>query len=195
VAWVTPAAAAAWAHFNGLKSLTLWIFSFNLFLPNKLFYEHIFHVLLWLILTNWLQTSVQTYKWTSQVKEKILKRAVREKLIEIRQQSEEGSWCNTPKDILVSFDVEDLFLSILMNVNLELLKRCWMDNILKYQYVNLAMVSMELNYFQFNGKFYEKTEETAMGNASSPFLTNILLSNFEAELKQQNLLSKVWVRY
>jgi hypothetical protein len=26
-----------------------------------------------LVLTNWLQTSVQTYKWTSQVKEKILK--------------------------------------------------------------------------------------------------------------------------
>jgi hypothetical protein len=46
-------------------TFTLWIISFNLFLPNKLFYEHIFHVLLWLILTNWLQTSVQTYKRTN----------------------------------------------------------------------------------------------------------------------------------
>jgi hypothetical protein len=52
-------------------TFTLWIISFNLFLPNKLFYEHIFHVLLWLILTNSLQTSVRT--WTSQVEEKILK--------------------------------------------------------------------------------------------------------------------------
>jgi hypothetical protein len=58
--------------------------------------------------------------------------------------------------ILVSFDVEALFLSIIFNENLELMKRC-LDEI--YQNVNSAMVSMELNYFQFNGKFYEKTEE------------------------------------
>jgi hypothetical protein len=75
-----------WVHSKGLGysgggmgslrwfkvTFTLWIISFNLFLPNKLLYEHIFHVLLWLVLTNWLQTSIQTYKWTSQVKEKIL---------------------------------------------------------------------------------------------------------------------------
>jgi hypothetical protein len=86
-----------------------------------------------------------------------------------------------------------LFPSIPMNETLELLKK-WLEGQdlgPDEKYVNLAMVSMELNFFQFNGKFYEQTEGTAMGNVLSSFLANLFMSNFEAELKQQNLLPKV----
>jgi hypothetical protein len=54
---------------------------------------------------------------------------------------------------------------------------------------------MKLNFFLFNGKFYEQTEGTAMGNALLPFLANLYTANFVMVLKRRNLLPKVWVRY
>jgi hypothetical protein len=62
------------------------------------------------------------------------------------------------------------------------------------QYLELAKLVMKLNFFQFNKKFYEQTEGTAMGNALSPFLANLYMANFEMVLKRRNLLPKVWVR-
>jgi hypothetical protein len=46
------------------------------------------------------------------------------------------------------------------------------------QYFELAKLVMKLNFFQFNGKFYEQ-EGTAMGNALSPFFANLYMANFE----------------
>jgi hypothetical protein len=56
-------------------------------------------------------------------------------------------------------------------------------------------VGHEIDFFLFNGKFYEQTESTAMGNALSPFLVNLYSANFEMVLKRSNLLPKVLVRY
>jgi hypothetical protein len=82
---------------------------------------------------------------------------------------------------------------------LELLKK-WLEeqylnpNVLP-QYLELAKLLMKLNFFQFNGKFYEQTEGTAMGDALSPLLANLYMATFEMVLKRRNLLPKVWVRY
>jgi hypothetical protein len=101
-------------------------------------------------------------------------------------------------DMLVSFDVEALLSSISMDEALELLKRWLEEQHLNPEmltlYLELAKLVMKLNFFQFNRNFYEQTEGTAMGNALSPFLTN-LMANFEMMLKRRNLVPKVWVRY
>jgi hypothetical protein len=56
------------------------------------------------------------------------------------------------------------------------------------QYLEFAKLVMKLNFFQFNEKFYEQMEITAMGNAFSPFLANLYMANFEMVLKRRNLL-------
>jgi hypothetical protein len=39
----------------------------------------------------------------------------------------------------------------------------------KKQFLHLVMLSMELSFSQFDGKFYEQTENTAMGNRVDRF--------------------------
>jgi hypothetical protein len=79
-----------------------------------------------------------------------------------------------PYDMLVSFDVEAIFRSIHVDETLNFLKKSLEQQHLNLdvltQYLELAKLVMKLNFFQFNGKFYEQTEGTAMVNALSPFL-------------------------
>ena len=52
------------------------------------------------------------------------------------------------------------------------------------------------NVFQFQNKFFEQTEGTAMGNPLSPFLAEIFMSKFEINIKNTiNNFPKIWVRY
>jgi hypothetical protein len=102
-------------------------------------------------------------------------------------------------DMLVSFDVEALFPSIPVDEALELLQK-WLEEQhlnpdLLTQYLELTKLVMKLNFFQFNGKFYEQTEGTVMGNTLSLFLANLYMANFEMVVKRRNLLLKIWVRY
>jgi hypothetical protein len=100
-----------------------------------------------------------------------------------------------PYDMLILFDVEALFPSIPMDKVLELLKK-WLEkqhlnpDVLT-QNLELAKLVIKLNFFQFNGKFFEQTEATAMGNALSPFFANLYMANFEMVLQLRNLLPKV----
>ena len=55
---------------------------------------------------------------------------------------------------------------------------------------------MNLNYFQFNNKFFKRIEGTAMGNSLSPFLANLFMSKLETTLKNElKYFSKIWLRY
>jgi hypothetical protein len=86
-----------------------------------------------------------------------------------------------------------------VNEALKLLKKWLEEQYLNPEmltlYLELAKLVLKLNFFQFNGKFYEQTEGAAMGNPLSPFLANLYMANFEMVLKRRNLLPKVWVRY
>jgi hypothetical protein len=82
-----------------------------------------------------------------------------------------------PYDMLVSLDVKALFPSMLVDEALKLLKK-WLEEQhlnpeVLTQYFELANLVMKLNFFQFNGKFYEQMEGTAMGNALSLLLANL----------------------
>jgi hypothetical protein len=71
VAWVTPA-AAVWAHFDGLKSLSHFELSASTYSFRTNYFTNTFFMSYfdWF----WLTGYKHPYKWTSQVKEKILKR-------------------------------------------------------------------------------------------------------------------------
>jgi hypothetical protein len=98
-----------------------------------------------------------------------------------------------PYDMLVSFDVEALIPRIPVVEALELLKK-WLEEQhlnpdVLMQYLELAKLVMQLIFFfQFNGKFYEQTEGTAIRNALSPFLVNLHMANFAMVLRRRNLL-------
>jgi hypothetical protein len=62
-------------------------------------------------------------------------------------------------------------------------------------YHKMASVCMSQNYFKFDSKFYQQTHSTAMGNALSPLLANLLMSFFEIHFKKSNLLPKIRIRY
>jgi hypothetical protein len=61
--------------------------------------------------------------------------------------------------MLVSFNVEALFPSIPVDEAVELLKKLLEEQHLnldmRTQYLQLTKLVMKLNFFQFNGKFYE----------------------------------------
>jgi hypothetical protein len=86
------------------------------------------------------------------------------------------------------FDVTALFPNVPIEDALSLLKK-WlklkqhitdMDSI--NSYVELTKMFMQDNYFQLNGHDYRQTFGTSMGNALSPFLTNIFMADLETRL-------------
>ena len=104
-----------------------------------------------------------------------------------------------PNDILASFDVESLYPSIPVDEALEMLKEWLADQDLSQEeqdmYLEMTTVCMSLNYFQFDFKYYQQTYDMAMGNALSPFLANLYMSNFEIRLKKAKCFPEIWVRY
>jgi hypothetical protein len=85
------------------------------------------------------------------------------------------------------------YKTLLRNIpveTLELLKK-WLEeqhlnlDVLT-QYLELAKLVMKLIFVHVNGKIYEQTERTAMGNALWPFLANLYIANFEMVLKRRN---------
>ena len=106
----------------------------------------------------------------------------------------------TKDNRLISFDVVALFPSIPINITISFLK-IWLkelkveDNKID-ELINLTELCMSQNVFQFNGKFYEQTSGTAMGNPLSPFLAEVFMSKFETDTKKSlTEFPKTWIRY
>lgn len=55
--------------------------------------------------------------------------------------------------------------------------------------------TMDQNVCQFDEKFYILTKGTCMGNALSPFLANLFMSQFEMNLKEEKKIPRIWWRY
>lgn len=103
-------------------------------------------------------------------------------------------------ETLVSFDVTSLFPSVPVELTLGYLKDLLLNNDLDNeevdQYVNLAKLCMNHNFFQINNKFFQQNEGTAMGNSLSPFMANLFMGRFETDLKNQLVyFPRIWIRY
>lgn len=106
----------------------------------------------------------------------------------------------TDNEILVSFDVTSLFPSVPVKQTLVYLKDMLLDNGLDnekvQQFINLADICMLQNFFQFNNKYYQQCDGTAMGNSLSPFIANLFMSKFEIDRKNDmKYFPRVWIRY
>lgn len=101
--------------------------------------------------------------------------------------------------MLVSFDVESLFPSIPIPDTLIILKE-WLHEHEPCEekqklLLKLTKLCMDQNICQYDGQFYVIKQGTCMGNALSPFLANLFMSNFERKLKEENTLPRIWWRY
>jgi hypothetical protein len=102
-------------------------------------------------------------------------------------------------ELLVSFDVTALYPNVpipaaMKHLNVWL-KSIGLERSKVTMYMKLAELCMKENTFQFEGKFYEQTFGTSMGNALSPFVANLFMGVFEQKLKRRKLFPKLWVRY
>lgn len=62
-------------------------------------------------------------------------------------------------------------------------------------YIGSARLCMRHNYFQFREKICMVEFGTNMGNPLSPIIADLFMSALEVNLKKQNLLPQVWLRY
>lgn len=102
-------------------------------------------------------------------------------------------------DILVSFDVINLFPSIPIDKSISAMDEWLSQNNLncdlKNLYIETTKLCMNHSFFQFNNVYYKQTFGTSMGNPLSPLMAELFMSKFELELKDIGCLPNVWIRY
>jgi hypothetical protein len=104
-----------------------------------------------------------------------------------------------PDEVLVSFDVVSLFPSIPVDIAMTEMENYLTKNkvpqIKKNIFMRAANVCVKDSFFQFRGKNYKVTKGVNMGNPMSPFIAELFMSKFEMDLKKDNVIPRVWVRY
>lgn len=102
-------------------------------------------------------------------------------------------------EIMVSFDVQQLFPSIPVDVALESIKHHLETHNIEQEkievYLNATRFCMQYNCFVFRDKFYKSDLGTSMGNPLSPFVAEAFMAKLESDLKKDGLLPEVFHRY
>lgn len=102
-------------------------------------------------------------------------------------------------EIMVSFDVTSLFPSVPVEEALDSLKEHLILSDVPIEkrmlYQKVAKTCMEHSFFQFRDVFYKVNKGTNMGNPLSPLIAELFMATFELNLKEQNLLPRIWFRY
>ncbi|XP_013772595.1 uncharacterized protein LOC106457696 [Limulus polyphemus] len=91
------------------------------------------------------------------------------------------------QDILVSFDVTDLFTNVPTSETFQIIRqRLLNDNSLPLRtnkkidaIMELMTICLQSTYFQYNKEFYEQTDNLAMGSPPSLILADIFMEDFE----------------
>lgn len=102
--------------------------------------------------------------------------------------------------ILVSFDVKALYPSVPLGSALNSLNE-WIedqniDNVEKKMLKEFARFCMKNSYFEFDNKFYQQIDGTAIGNALAGFVSSdIFMGQFEKRIMNEDWFPEVWIRY
>lgn len=91
------------------------------------------------------------------------------------------------KDILVSFDVVNLFTNILIDEALQVMTELLRSNtslanrtpIPVETICNLAKLCLKSTSFQFENRFYQHRRGAAMGSPLSPIIANLFMEHFQ----------------
>lgn len=111
------------------------------------------------------------------------------------------SWSDN--DVMVSFDVVNLFTSVPVNLAVNILKdRLLNDNslsertdLLVEDLVDLVDFCLKCTDFVFRGEFYHQRFGCAMGNPISALVANIVMEELEARIFSNNCVIKFWKRF
>ncbi|KFD45899.1 hypothetical protein M513_13237 [Trichuris suis] len=113
----------------------------------------------------------------------------------------------SPSDILVSYDVKDLFTSVPISYTFNVLQELlYADDSLPqrtklspFQIVQLASFCMlEGNFFHFQGRFYRQEGGAPMGSPLSPVLAEVFMEHLEGKAFSEgdkNILPRLFKRY
>lgn len=94
-------------------------------------------------------------------------------------------------DRLVSFNVVSLYTNIIINESIKVTRR-----ITNPDTTNLVGICLTSTFISFDGEFYEKTCDVAMGSPLFPMITNLFMGYFESKaLASSRLLPKMWKRF
>jgi len=89
---------------------------------------------------------------------------------------------------MVSFDIKDLCVNILINGTLNIIKTKLLQNNniqITYQTLSLLKVILSQNYFMFQQKIYQPAQGISMGSPTSSLIAEIFLQHYEdANIKQ-----------
>lgn len=79
------------------------------------------------------------------------------------------------RDLLVSFNIVLLFTKILVPESLDIIFK-----LADFETLILIKIYLTSTFFSFMGKFYEQTEDIAMGSLLSPVVVDICMEHFKA---------------
>lgn len=108
------------------------------------------------------------------------------------------------KDILVSFDVVNLFTNIPIDEALQVMTELLRSDtsladrtpIPVETICNLAKLCLKSTYIQFENRFYQQHRGAAMGSPLSPIIANLFMEHFEnIAMQSSHLRPKLWLRY
>jgi len=102
-------------------------------------------------------------------------------------------------ETMISFDVEQLFPSVPVNIAIESIKQHLAKFNISPDELNTYILAIEIcmkhNCFQFRSSFYSSQQGCSMGNSLSPYVAEAFMCNMETKLKNEQLLPRIWFRY
>ena len=110
----------------------------------------------------------------------------------------------TKNDRMISFDVVSLFTNVPVAGALDTISALLENDdsfedhttIPAADICNLAELCLRSTYFQFQDRFFEQVEGTAMGSPLSPVIANLFMEALESKaLELSPLRPKMWIRY
>lgn len=104
-----------------------------------------------------------------------------------------------PDEIMVSFDVDSLYPNTPIDEAVKEIAK-WLeectDNVdERTVLMEATKICMDKNQFVYDNRFFKLSKGTNMGNPLSCFVANIFMCGFEMDLKNKNLLPRIWWRY
>ena len=109
-----------------------------------------------------------------------------------------------PEECIMSYDVSALFTSIPIEPAINIIEQQLKEdkdlhsrtNMKIHHIISLLRFCLNNSYFSFQGRFYQQTEEAAMGSPISPIVANLFMEDLEVQATRTSLTPpSLWKRF